>query len=61
MEAETVLTDNSFNKFYCEEKQRNGKVLGRRYWLRTFCQTHREIVENEFREEMRMILVERNN
>lgn len=24
--------------FYCEEKQRNGRVLGRRYWLRKVCQ-----------------------
>lgn len=35
MEVEIVLTDN-LNKFCCEENQRNGKVLGRRYWLREF-------------------------
>lgn len=33
MEVETVLTDNCFKRFCCEEKQRNGKVLGRRYCL----------------------------
>lgn len=58
-----MLTDNSSKNFCCEETQRGGKVLGKRYWLgkgllaprsNTMNLSRKEKIECLSREEKRM-------